>query len=126
MIDIKIGDCREKLKELPNNFFHTVITSPPYWGLRDYGNGKWIGGDPNCSHIAGKSRNDADREFGTKETLTVQYRDVCKDCGAVREDNQIGMEASPEEYVRKIVRTFQEVKRVLRDDGTLWLNLGDS
>ena len=126
MIDIKIGDCREKLKELPNNFFHTVITSPPYWGLRDYGNGKWIGGDPNCSHIAGKSRNDADREFGTKETLSVQYRDVCKDCGAVREDNQIGMEASPEEYVRKIVRTFQEVKRVLRDDGTLWLNLGDS
>ena len=126
MIDIKIGDCREKLKELPNNFFHTVITSPPYWGLRDYGTGKWIGGDPNCSHIAGKSRNDADREFGTKETLTVQYRDVCKDCGAVREDNQIGMEASPEEYVRKIVRTFQEVKRVLRDDGTLWLNLGDS
>lgn len=126
MIDIKIGDCREKLKELPNNFFHTVITSPPYWGLRDYGTGKWIGGDPNCSHIAGKSRNDADREFGTKETLTVQYRDVCKDCGAVREDNQIGMEASPEEYVRKIVRTFQEVKRVLRPDGTLWLNLGDS
>ena len=126
MIDIKIGDCREKLKELPNNFFHTVITSPPYWGLRDYGTGKWIGGDPNCSHIAGKSRNDADREFGTKETLTVQYRDVCKDCGAVREDNQIGMESSPEEYVRKIVRTFQEVKRVLRDDGTLWLNLGDS
>jgi len=126
MIDIKIGDCREKLKELPNNFFHTVITSPPYWGLRDYGTGKWIGGDPNCSHIAGKSRNDADREFGTKETLTVQYCDVCKDCGAVREDNQIGMEASPEEYVRKIVRTFQEVKRVLRDDGTLWLNLGDS
>ena len=126
MIDLKFGDCREKLKELPNNFFHTVITSPPYWGLRDYGTGKWIGGDPNCSHIAGKSRNDADREFGTKETLTVQYRDVCKDCGAVREDNQIGMEASPEEYVRKIVRTFQEVKRVLRDDGTLWLNLGDS
>ena len=126
MIDIKIGDCREKLKELPNNFFHTVITSPPYWGLRDYGTGKWTGGDPNCSHIAGKSRNDADREFGTKETLTVQYRDVCNDCGAVREDNQIGMEPSPEEYVRKIVRTFQEVKRVLRPDGTLWLNLGDS
>ena len=126
MIDIKIGDCRDKLKELPNNFFHTVITSPPYWGLRDYGTGKWIGGDPNCSHIAGKSRNDADREFGTKETLTVQYRDVCKDCGAVRQDNQIGMESSPEEYVRKIVRTFQEIKRVLRDDGTLWLNLGDS
>ena len=126
MIDIKIGDCRDKLKELPNNFFHTVITSPPYWGLRDYGTGKWIGGDPNCSHISGKSRNDADREFGTKETLTVQYRDVCKDCGAVREDNQIGMEPSPQEYVRKIVRTFQEVKRVLRPDGTLWLNLGDS
>jgi len=126
MINIKIGDCREKLKELPNNFFHTVITSPPYWGLRDYGTGKWEGGSENCSHIAGKSRNDADREFGTGETLIVQYRDVCKDCGAVRVDSQIGMEESPEEYVNQIVRVFREVWRVLRDDGTLWLNLGDS
>ena len=126
MIDIKIGDCREKLKELPSHYFNTVITSPPYWGLRDYGTGEWTGGSKNCSHIAGKSRNDAEREFGTGETLNVQYRHVCKDCGAVRKDAQIGMEESPEEYVNQIVRVFREVWRVLRDDGTLWLNLGDS
>ena len=60
MIDIKIGDCREKLKELPSHYFNTVITSPPYWGLRDYGTGEWTGGSKNCSHIAGKSRNDAE------------------------------------------------------------------
>tara|TARA_R100001440_G_scaffold63898_1_gene84175 strand:- start:1997 stop:2965 length:969 start_codon:yes stop_codon:yes gene_type:complete len=126
MIDLKIGDCREVLKTLPSQSVDCCVTSPPYFGLRDYGTGKWIGGDPNCSHIFGKSRNDSDREFGTKEKLYVQYRDVCKDCGAVRKDDQIGLEQSPKEFVDNLVKVFKEVKRVLKDDGTLWLNLGDS
>ena len=76
---ILIGDVREKLKELPDRSVHCVVTSPPYWGLRDYG-----------------------------------------------EDGQIGMEDTPEEFVANLVNVFREVWRVLRDDGTLWLNLGDS
>lgn len=55
-----------------------------------------------------------------------QYRDLCGKCGARRIDNQIGLESSPEAYVAKLVDVFREVKRLLRDDGTLWLNLGDS
>jgi DNA modification methylase len=54
------------------------------------------------------------------------YKEICGICGAVRIDNQIGLEKTPEEYVAKMVEVFREVKRVLRDDGTLWLNLGDS
>lgn len=71
------GDWVERLKELPSGSVHCCVTSPPYWGLRDYG-----------------------------------------------VNGQLGLEKSPEEYVAKLVAGFAEVKRVLRDDGTLWLNLG--
>lgn len=74
-----IGDALEVLKTLPDESVHCVVTSPPYWGLRDYG-------------IAG----------------------------------QIGLERTPKEYVAAMVEVFREVRRVLRKDGTCWLNLGDS
>ncbi|HAI39891.1 MAG TPA: hypothetical protein DCM40_18245, partial [Maribacter sp.] len=73
------GDVREVLKTLDDESVQCVVTSPPYWGLRDYG-----------------------------------------------VDDQLGLEATPEEFVKNMVDVFREVKRVLRNDGTLWLNLGDS
>jgi DNA modification methylase len=73
------GDVVDVLKGLPKQCVNTVVTSPPYWGLRDYG-----------------------------------------------VEGQIGLEQTPEEYVEKLVAVFREVGRVLRDDGTVWLNLGDS
>jgi DNA modification methylase len=73
------GDALETLKQMEDESINCCVTSPPYWGLRDYG----------C-------------------------------------DGQLGLEKTPEEYVAKMVEVFREVKRVLRDDGTLWLNLGDS
>jgi DNA modification methylase len=76
---IYLGDCMEVLATLPENSVHCCITSPPYYGLRDYG-----------------------------------------------VDGQLGLERTPEEYVEKMVGVFREVWRVLRDDGTVWLNLGDS
>jgi DNA modification methylase len=72
-------DVRATLRELPEASVHMVCTSPPYWGLRDYGR-----------------------------------------------DGQIGLEQTPEEFVTALVEVFREVKRVLRPDGTLWVNLGDS
>jgi DNA modification methylase len=76
---ILIGDCRETLKTIPDKTVQCCITSPPYFGLRDYGH-----------------------------------------------DEQIGLEETPKKYVENMVAVFREVWRVLRDDGTLWLNLGDS
>lgn len=76
---IHTGDALEVLRTLPNQYVQVCVTSPPYWGLRDYG-------------VSG----------------------------------QMGLEPTPEEYVAKIVEVFREVKRVLRKDGTLWINLGDS
>ena len=79
-IQILQGDCIDSLKKLEDQSINTCITSPPYWGLRDY-NG---------------------------------------------EEKQLGLEDTPEEFVENLVKVFREVKRVLRDDGTVWLNLGDS
>jgi DNA modification methylase len=73
------GDCIEGMRTLPDASVHCCVTSPPYWGLRNYGH-----------------------------------------------DGQIGLEATPESYVTRMVEVFREVRRVLRDDGTLWLNLGDT
>lgn len=76
---ILVGDCIEHLRELPDGCVHCCVTSPPYWGLRDYG-----------------------------------------------VDGQLGLEPTPEAYCQRMVEVFREVRRVLRDDGTLWLNVGDS
>jgi len=96
------------------------------YGLRDYGTAKWIGGDPNCEHSPQKP------DGGERANRTVPpgrggvYREVCAKCGAVRVDDQLGLESTPEEYIANMVEVFREVKRVLRDDGTLWLNISDS
>ncbi len=74
-----LGDCLERMGEIEAGSVHTCVTSPPYFGLRDYG-----------------------------------------------VDGQIGLEPTPDAFVARLVEVFREVRRVLRDDGTLWLNLGDS
>lgn len=76
---IHIGDCLEALRKMPDQSVNCCVTSPPYFGLRDYG-----------------------------------------------VDGQIGLEPTPDEFVQALVTVFREVRRVLRDNGTLWLNLGDS
>lgn len=128
---ILCGDALEKLKELPDGIVDTCVTSPPYYGLRDYGTGRWVGGDPACPHkrlnkysektITGHGQEDLRGMVGD-----AIYKTICPLCGAVREDNQIGLEETPEEYIDKLVKVFHEVKRILKDDGTLWVNIGDS
>lgn len=76
---ILVGDCIQQMAKLDEKSVHCCVTSPPYYGLRDYGH-----------------------------------------------DGQIGLEESPDQFVQKLVEVFRGVKRVLRDDGTVWLNLGDS
>jgi DNA modification methylase len=128
------GDCRDVLKRLPDASVQCCVTSPPYYGLRDYGTGAWEGGDPECAHVQGTMRRDAARVFptsgadrrGSFNGGDQQFRDACAKCGAVRADRQIGLEPTPDEYIAQLVVVSREVRRVLRDDGTLWLNIGDS
>lgn len=125
------GDCLEVLKTLPDKSVDMCVTSPPYYGLRDYGTGEWIGGDPNCPHRRLSKQSDKTITGHAQDELKGNvgdaiYKTVCPLCGAVRVDRQIGLEESPEEYIDKLVLVFREVKRVLKDEGTLWLNIGDS
>ena len=128
---VYVGDALTRLKEMEDQSVDCCVTSPPYYALRDYGTGKWVGGDPNCPHkrmskwsdkmITGQARSELVGMIGDGI-----YKKVCPLCGAVREDFQIGLEETPEEYIQALVKVFHEVKRVLKDDGTLWLNIGDS
>jgi DNA modification methylase len=130
------GDCLDVLRGLPDGLAQTCVTSPPYFGLRDYGTGRWDGGDEGCDHAgppkaSDKSglKNDGRPNPGRKDyelDATVPYRESCGKCGATRIDQQVGLESSPDAYVERLVEVFREVRRVLRDDGTVWLNLGDS
>jgi DNA modification methylase len=138
VIDMRLGDCLEVFRTIPDGSARMCVTSPPYFGLRDYGTAVWIGGDPDCDHLAGplassKSglRNDGREHTGPYDgeklvTHGMPYRHICGKCGAVRRDQQIGLEATPDAFVAKMVEVFREVRRVLADDGTLWLNMGDS
>lgn len=123
------GDCIESLKTLEAESVNCCVTSPPYWGLRDYGTAEWKGGDPKCSHKRDSKHSDS-CSTGQKNLEGAIgdgiYKTECPKCGATRKDSQLGLEETPEEYVANMVKVFSEVKRVLTKDGTLWLNLGDS
>jgi len=123
-IKIYQGNCLDTLKKIESQSINTCITSPPYWGLRDYGTAEWEGGDKSCDHQGEIMRKHHISD--NKEKPREFFKNLCGKCGAVRKDNQLGLEETPEEFVNNLVEVFREVKRVLRDDGTVWLNLGDS
>ncbi len=124
-------NCLDGLDHLDDGSVDCCVTSPPYFGLRDYGTGEWIGGDPNCSHRRESKKSDKtitghknfDEMLGVGDAIQKQ---VCSYCGATRKDEQIGLEETPDAFVQALVEVFRKVRRVLKNDGTLWLNLGDS
>src|SRR3990167_10688129 len=129
---ILCGDSLTELRKIPNESISCTISSPPYYGLRDYLIGKWEGGDPTCENR--KNPAAMSTEAISKSTIgpyagtggaLVGYKGLCGKCGAKRIDDQIGLEETPEEFIQKIVDVFHEVKRVLHPSGTLWLNMGD-
>ena len=139
MNKIEFGDCRDIMKRWIDEGvkIQTCITSPPYYGLRDYGTATWEGGNINCEHKNAKmkSRYDYPMQEGsrhakiaetTKGTDGAKWHDECPDCGAIKIDSQIGLEQTPKEYIDNMVDVFNHVKELLADDGTLWVNIGDS
>jgi len=126
-VDLYCGDALSVLRELPEESVQCCVTSPPYWGLRDYGTAEWEGGDSECPHrVGGRVQDTKARGAIVAGVRPGVDASRCLDCGALREDRQLGIEPTPEEYVAKMVEVFGDVRRVLRDDGTLWLNIGDS
>jgi DNA modification methylase len=141
--EIRQAHVLEALRAMPEASVQTVVTSPPYWGLRSYGTEPQVwGGDPTHEHewgLAGEHRGGPPRRDHSRERVHdtrgqqpasaaasirgASAGDLCA-CGAWR--GELGLEPTPELYVEHVVAVFREVRRVLRKDGTLWLNLGDS
>lgn len=120
-------DCRAGLTVLADKSVHCVVTSPPYLGLRDYGTATWEGGAPGCDHLPPDEGGGTPKQTAGRRAHAGRFAGkVCWKCGAHRVDGQMGLEASPREFVAALVGLFREVRRVLRDDGIVWLNLGDS
>lgn len=134
LVAVLCGDAREMLRQLPEKSINCCVTSPPFWGLRDYGIAPMVwDGDAQHAHewvehvqpaANGLINNTMQGETlsGRSATRKPKRSDFCE-CGAWL--GQLGLEPTPELYVEHIVQVFREVWRVLRDDGTLWLNLGD-
>jgi site-specific DNA-methyltransferase (adenine-specific) len=116
------GNNLDILKTLPDDSIDCCVTSPPYYGLRDYKTANWEGGNSDCNHM--RDNKGGKNCFG-RVTYGV-FTGICKKCGAKRIDQQIGLENTPEEYVNKLCDLFEEVKRVLKSEGTCFVNLGDS
>lgn len=121
-----VGDCRAVLRAIPERSAQACVTSPPYFGLRDYGTARWEGGnDPACAHGVSHAW-DGPKQGAHAAKADRLNRRGCASCGAVRVDRQIGAEQTLAEYVESLVSVFRGVRRALRDDGLLFLNLGDS
>jgi DNA modification methylase len=126
-VQVFTGDCLDILPTLPAESVQCVVTSPPYWNLRDYGTGQWSGGDAACAHEPRRRPHGPNAARpGRRFTADDYQREHCRRCGAQRIDRQLGLEETPQRYIERIVQVFVEIRRVLRNDGTVWLNLGDT
>ena len=142
-VSILEGHVLDRIKELPDRSVQMILTSPPYWGLRDYSRcgcaiaQLGVGGGDNRDERGIRIRE----PVGTGTSGEINYRESipdpdCHKCHGTGKDDsltvdwgdwrgQLGLEPTIDLYVKHIVAVFREVRRVLRDDGTLWLNMGD-
>ena len=139
-VRILTGDVFDRLAHLPDESVHCVVTSPPYFGLRDYGLEPQVwGGHEDCQHEWGEiergKRKDMlplDKTASEGRSGTTAHQDgaahnggrFCVRCGAWL--GNLGLEPTMDMHIEHLVRIFREVRRVLRKDGTLWLNYGDA
>jgi DNA modification methylase len=132
------GNALDVLKTFPDECIDCIVTSPPYWAVRDYEEQNEIiwDGNPNCQHEfeiierkihSGNCKDNVnpavDSEGGYKTEWKYQDK-YCKKCNAWQ--GQLGLEEHPQQYINHIVQILKECKRVLKSTGSIWLNLGDS
>ena len=131
------GSALSVLKTLPDESLDMCLTSPPYWGLRDYGTeGQIWGGDDKCKHEFDSSKRKLHSgSWGKDDNVLPHYKNAtelnwevedstCNKCGAWK--GELGLEPSPDLFVSHLCDIFDEVKRCLKPEGTCWVNLGDT
>ena len=134
---VYVGNCLDVLKTFPDESLDMCLTSPPYWGLRDYGTeGQIWGGDPDCEHdFKSSTRKLHSGSWGEKDNVLPHFKNatelnwevedkICSKCGAWK--GELGLEPTPEMFIDHLCDIFDEIKRCLRPHGTCWVNLGDT
>lgn len=133
---IHIGDVMFWLSQMADESVDTIVFSPPYWGLRDYGTAFWVDGDPNCDHQVGaltrtpwanrvKGPNGVGKHGWHDSHRTKHTGGICMKCGARRADYQIGLEPTLGQHLDTMVSVCAELWRVLKPTGSMWMNYGD-
>lgn len=150
------GDVVTVLDNLPIESVHCLVTSPPYWKLRRYGEGRWEGGDETCEHRTGRGQYDnvSAKQASNPGALAGDTKNICPTCGARRVESEtsvswpevtykpmagipfemtmpawtgeLGQEPTPEMFIAHLVFVFRAARRVLRKDGLIFVNMGDS
>ena len=137
---IIIGNVLDKLKELEDSSVNCIITSPPYYAMRNYGTEPqiWDKKSDECNHNWQEIRirrlnlsgGKTEKQLTNKGSYAVDYDDrysysyICSDCGAWK--GELGQEPTVELYIKHLTDIFRECKRVLKDDGALWINIADT
>ena len=132
LLTVLQGDALEQLRTLPDASVHMCATSPPYWGLRDYGTATWEGGVPGCDHRHpaeqrqlphgdGRKRDSYADERVLKPGVGALFRHTCGRCGAVRMDQQIGLEETPDCGLRGKFRIRRDLTADQRERVARWL-----
>lgn len=135
-IDLQIGDNREVLLKYPDNHFDCVVTSPPYWNLRDYNTPSLIfDGKADCEHdwdadlIINRGHQDDKTTLVGTQTADItksanNLGSFCQKCGAWK--GHLGLEPTPEKFIRHLIDTFDIIKNKLKDTGNCFVNIGDT
>lgn len=131
-----LGDARELGPQVEPGIVDCVVTSPPYYGLRDYQTGSWVGGDPNCRHLSARKKTRYDYTLANSpiqngartgtDARPAIWLPRCGDCGAERVDKQIGLEDDLSVYIRNLVGVFEGLREALTPEATVWVNIGDT
>ncbi|GAB3677393.1 DNA-methyltransferase [Saccharopolyspora tripterygii] len=126
-IALHLGDALQVMASLPSSSVDCVVTSPPHWGLRDYGTAVWMGGNPDCRHTLGTTPHQ--RRTTKKRAPSWLHSSVnknCRKCGALAHDRQYGLEPTIDDYIDRLREVSAETWRLLTPRGTYWLNVRDS
>lgn len=114
------GNALKVLKQYPDESIDCCVSSPPYWGLRDYD----VDSGGNITHDIWDDEGHEDCDHQWKLNIKVLNDHICEKCGAWKGEH--GQEPTPELYIKHLTQIYHEIKRAMKPKGTMWLNLGDS
>src|SRR5574342_278874 len=126
MNKILLGDSWQLASNLEDNSVDCVVTSPPYWGLRDYGTGSWEGGKSDCDHTPPNAAGETTTVGNNLKGLEHTFKQQCGKCDAKRIDLQAGLEEHPQQWVDKMVELCELIKPKLKKTGVMFWNIGET